>query len=305
MSKFLILLLLLFSLVVPSYAVSTQVDIFRIQAPDQDLLRKTSTIMISARVELEKLLGAKIQDTINIFIAENRYDFDTATFGGVPDWGIGVAQSQKKLIAVMSPTGENYNQPFREILRHELAHIALFYRTDGNRIPRFMNEGVAMLFAHQWGFGDEMTLAKAKMTGSYLTLAQIDQVNMLNSAQAQIAYAESYQAVKYIINTYGAQTLSDLLDGFKSGRDRDYIFKQVLGMDFAGFDKMFAVYLSNHYHWLMLFTDPNILWIGLALLFILGFLLVRRRRKSIYKKWEDEEKLESTDFDYEESSPWD
>ena len=305
MFKFFSVILLLLCLTLPSYAVSTQVDIFKIQAPDEDLLRKTSAIMISAKVELEQLLGSKIEDTITVLIAENRHDFDTATFGGVPDWGVGVAVSSKRLIAVMSPVGENFDQPFPEILRHELAHIALHYRTNGNRIPRFMNEGIAMLFAHQWGFNDELTLARAKLTGSYLTLAEIDQVNVLKTGQAHIAYAQSYQAVKYIIDTFGTQTLAQILDGFKAGYDRDYVFQEVLGTDFAGFDKMFAVHLSNHYHWLMLFTDPNVLWIGLALLFIVGFLLVRKRRKNVYKKWEEEEKLESTDFDYEESSPWD
>lgn len=305
MSKFFTAVLLILCLTVPSLAVSTRVDIFKIQAPDEDLLRRTSAVMVAARVDLEKLLGSKIEDTINVFIADNRHDFDTATFGGVPDWGVGVAVASKRLIAVMSPAGQNYDQPFSEILRHELAHIALHYRTDGNRIPRFLNEGIAMLFAHQWGFNDELTLARAKLTGSYLSLTEIDEVNILKTGQAHIAYAQSYQAVKYIMDTFGPQTLAQILDGFRAGYDRDHVFQEVLGTDFAGFDKMFAVYLSNHYHWIMLFTDPNILWIGLALLFVVGFLLVRKRRKNVYKKWEEEEKLESTDFDYEESSPWD
>ena len=55
----------------------------------------------------------------------------------------------------------------------------------------------------------------------------------------------------------------------------------------------------------MIITDPIFLWIGVVLLFLLGFLLIRKRNKDTYKKWEEEEKLESTDFDYEEPSPWD
>ncbi len=282
-----------------------QADIFKIEAPNDDLAERTRVTLLHAKANLAQLLGEQIIDTIRVFIAEDRYAFDTAAFGGIPDWGVGVAIPSRNYISVLAPAGKNMNMPFEMVVRHELAHIAVNKRVDGKRIPRFMDEGFAMMFAHQWGFGDDVTIASAQISGSLYELWEIDGVNMLNSAQARIAYAQSYLAVKYIFDVFGKETFQDLLDGFRDGKSRNEIFRQVLGTDFAGFDKMFADHLKSNYHWLMIFTNPIVLWIGVVLLFLLGFILIRKRNKDIYKKWEEEEKYESTDFDYEESSPWD
>ncbi|NIP41287.1 MAG: LPXTG cell wall anchor domain-containing protein [candidate division Zixibacteria bacterium] len=295
-------LLLLLSLGASAYE---QVGIFKIQAPDRDLFERTRISLLDAKANLERLLGEAITDTIRVFIAANRYDFDTAAFGGIPDWGVGVAIPSRNYISVLSPSGKNMNMSFEMVIRHELAHVAINKRVDGKRIPRFMDEGFAMMFAHQWGFGDDITIATAQVTGSLYELWEIDAVNMLNSSQARIAYAESYLAVKYIFDVFGKDTFQSLLDGFRKGQDRNTVFRNVLGTDFAGFDKMFADHLKSNYHWIMIITNPIVLWIGVVLLFLLGFILIKKRNKDIYKKWEEEEKLQSTDFDYEESSPWD
>lgn len=278
---------------------------FNIEAPTEDLKRRTELALNQSEAELRRLLGRSFEDTLRVFIAEDRYDFDTAAFGHLPDWGVGVAIPSRNYISVLSPIKENFRLPFEEVLRHELAHIALHKRVDGNPVPRFLNEGFAMMFAHQWSFSDDLTLAKASFTASTMTLKEIDYVNLLNPSQAQIAYSQSYQAVKFFIDTFGTEAFHKLLDGFKNGLDYDRAFRSVIGSDFASFDNLFAKHLNKHYHWIMIFTDPWLLWIGLALILILGFLLIRKRRKDIYKKWEEEEKYQSTDFDYEESSPWD
>ena len=300
-----LLFIVILALGTSSTSLAQNLDIFKIEAPDAELFERTRRTLIPAKAELAELLGQELTDTIRVYIAPTRHDFDTATYGGIPDWGVGVAIPSKNFISVLSPVKEQFDLPFEEVLRHELAHIALSKRVNGFRIPRFMDEGFAMMFAHQWGFGDDIIIAKAQLTGSLLTLAEIDWVNMLNSDEARIAYAQSYQGVKLIFDQFGAETFRDLLDGFAEGKPRDLVFREVLGANFDDFDKIFAKYVSENYHWLMIFTDPIFLWIGAALIIIIGYLLIRRRKKDYYKKWEEEEKLESTDFDYEESSPWD
>lgn len=307
MRRFILSALLIVTLAVNLHgqSLSQNLDIFKINAPNIELLERTKTALLPARGELEGLLGEPLTDTIHVFIAPNRAAFDSSTSGGIPDWGVGVAVSSKNFLSVLSPTEENFALPFEEVLRHELAHIALHKRVNGQRLPRFMDEGFAMMFAHQWGYGDDITIAKAQLTGDLFSLGDIDWVNMVNASQARIAYAQSYQAVKFIFDQFGQITFQRLLDGFRVGKPRNLVFREVLGTDFNGFDKMFAKYLAEHYHWFMIFTDPIFIWIGLALVIIIGFFLIRRRKQDYYKKWEEEEKLESTDFDYEESSPWD
>ena len=47
-----------------------------------------------------------------------------------------------------------------------------------------------------------------------------------------------------------------------------------------------------------LFGDLYFLWIFLAGVVVIGFLLKLKKRNKFYKKWEEEERLQSTDFDY-------
>ena len=47
--------------------------------------------------------------------------------------------------------------------------------------------------------------------------------------------------------------------------------------------------------------DSTLFWGLLALLIPLGYFLNRLRRKKRYKKWERDEALSSTDFDYGDS----
>jgi LPXTG-motif cell wall-anchored protein len=299
------LLIVVLSVILLGQSSSQSLDIFKINTPNLELLERTKAVLISAKIELEQLLGEALTDSIQVFIAPNRQAFDSSTAGGIPDWGVGVAIPSRNFLSVLSPTEENFALPFEEVLRHELAHLALSRRVNGQRLPRFMDEGFAMMFAHQWGYGDDITIAKAQLTGDLFSLGDIDWVNMVNASQARIAYAQSYQAVKYIFDNFGQETFRKLLDGFRQGKPRNLVFREVIGTDFNGFDKLFAKYLAEHYHWFMIFTDPIFIWIGLALVIIIGFFLVRRRKQDYYKKWEEEEKLESTDYDYEESSPWD
>ncbi len=44
--------------------------------------------------------------------------------------------------------------------------------------------------------------------------------------------------------------------------------------------------------------DTFLFWIGLALIVVVGTFLRYRKRRQLFKKWERDEKFQSTDFDY-------
>jgi LPXTG-motif cell wall-anchored protein len=141
--------------------------------------------------------------------------------------------------------------------------------------------------------------------GKLFPLRSIDRVNFFNASQAQIAYAESYQALKYFRASYGKSSFVILLDQLKDGVALDVAMYNAIGADFDTFESEYIKYIGQHYGWLMIFTDMTFIWIGLALLIVVGYLLKKKRGQDTIKRWEEEEKYESTDFDYEEGDPWD
>lgn len=280
-------------------------EYFDVRSDDPGLASETERILIRARADSERLLADTVSSIISVYIVKSRERFDQLTLGGLPDWGVGCAIPSKDMIVIISPLAAEYQQPFPEIVRHEWAHIALRNRVGSSYLPRFIDEGFAMYFASQWNSSYAVTLAKAQLLGSIFPLRSIDRVNFFNTSQAQIAYAQSYQAVTFFLNTYDLEAFAILLDALKEGVSLDRAFETAIGASFRMFESEYSSYIQKHYSWLLIFSDMWIIWLGLALLIIIGFILKKRRGRETIKRWEEEEKYQSTDFDYEEGDPWD
>lgn len=157
-------------------------------------------------------------------------------------------------------------------------------------------------------------MSRAVVFRSLVPLREIERINLFPSGRAQTAYAQSYLAVKYILDEYGAETLNDFLDVIKSRGTFDEAFLASLGLNYDEFEKEFFDFLNKRYNLMTLFGDLYFVWIFLAAVVVIGFLLKIQRRRKYYKRWEREERLQSTDFDYgdpdnpeqvdDEDKPW-
>ncbi len=276
-----------------------------ISASSNAVAVETEKYLITAIDEAVTILGDTVTDTITVIVADTRDEFKQQTRGAIPDWGAGCAIPSRNEIVVLSPHSSKYEQSFGEIVRHEWAHIALRHRVGRGYLPRFIDEGFAMKFADQWSSGYAVTLGKAQLTGSLFPLQSIDRVNFFNSSQAQIAYAQSQAAVTYFFSSYGDEAFMLLLDELRNGKTLDSAMENAIGASFVIFENEYRKYIKKNYSWYLIFFDMNFLWIGLAIVIVLGFLLKKKRGRDTIKRWEEEEKYQSTDFDYEEGDPWD
>jgi hypothetical protein len=259
-----------------------------------------------AELRLEKLLDVKLFDTIAIAIVETQAQFDSLAGGRIPEWGAGAAIPSRNLIILREPMMDRYPGTMADLLQHELAHIALHHRVNGARLPRFIDEGFASWFAGEWAFSHVTTIAAAQITGSLLPLRDIDDVNRFHQAEANLAYAQSYLVVLLIFNRYGELAFLDLLDAFAAGRNLSEAFYQALGISFWTFEADYRKFLSDNYTLLAILSDMSGLWIILAIVVFIGWALLRRRKKHAYDRWKEEERYQSTDFDYSGSDdePW-
>jgi hypothetical protein len=278
---------------------------YSVETLDQALRHEASTTLEQAVEDAQRLLADTVENLVTIFIAQNRDEFDRLTRGALPDWGVGCAIPSSNAIVVLSPRPVEYDQPFAEIVRHEWAHIALRHAVGRGYLPRFIDEGFAMRFAGQWSTSYALTLAKADLMGTIMPLESIDRVNFFNTSQAQIAYAQSHEAVSYLISAYGEESFRILISRLRDGVGLDEAMMSSIGATMRGFEIEYGRHVNDHFSWLMVLEDMSIVWIILALLIVVGYLIVRRRGKSTVERWQEEEKLESTDFDYEEGDPWD
>lgn len=287
---------------------------FLYSAPTTQFIDRIDSALTSARTELIEILGDSLTYRPKIYMRDNLQAFKELIGSAFPDWGAAAALPYREMIALKSPAHFRLGKSLRELVRHEYSHLALQHRLHHARAPRWLDEGVAMYIAFEWGLGNNLAMSRAVILNSLVPLRDIENMNRFPEGRAQTAYAESYLAVKYLLDEYGVESFNILLDNLKTRKSIDAAFMAAVGGDFNEFEKEFFDYLKARYNLMSLFGDLYFLWIFLAAVVLVGFVLRYFRKRRYYRKWEEEEKYQSSDFDYgdpdnpeqieDEDKPW-
>jgi len=253
--------------------------VFRVEGGDSVLTAKTLEVLHAVHREMADASGRSLEDTIRLIYVPASQSFDSVIGGRFPDWGVAAAIGTEHLIVVRSPADHPLGRELTSILRHELAHLHLSALVGQGLVPRWMQEGYAQHFGHQWQYGDDWTVARAMLTGRTLPLRDIDGVNSFQSASAQLAYAQSYLALGYLLEAYGWKSLLIFGDQVGGGANWDEAFLEAIGTDYAGFQHEFNEYLRSRYNWASFLGDTAVLWVALVCAFVIFYIVKRRRTR--------------------------
>ncbi len=271
---------------------------FKYKFANRQIISQADSILNRARQKMIKLLHDSLDYKPSIYVLNDIDEFNRLIRGRFPDWGAAAAFPQRKLIAVKSPEKFPVGKTLSELLPHEYSHLLLHKRTGFKRSPRWLDEGLAMYISLEWGWSDNLAMSRAGTFGQFLSLREIENLNRFKSPKAQIAYAQSYLAVEYLIREYGSNTLNILLDNIAMGKSMDEAMNNSIGGSYKEFEKEYRDYLSERYNLTSLFMDTSYFWIAMAAVVVVAGFLRFKKRRLYYRKWEAEEKLQSTDFDY-------
>lgn len=235
-------------------------------------------------------------EVVSVYVADTEEEFVSMVGKGFPDWGIGCAIPARNLIILKSPLNFEYSRPFSQVVTHELAHIFLGRLSQGERIPRWLDEGFAMYQSQEWRIGQDVAVGRAVLTGSVLPLSQIESVNAFRESKAQLAYTESFLAVSYLYREYGEGVVKEIVAQLANGTSIDLAFMRTIGENYLNFQLEFEKYVKAKYNWVSFFGDTFLIWIGLAFMIVFLYLFKRHRTKKTLEEWElEEEEIEKTD----------
>jgi hypothetical protein len=270
-----------------SPAVST--SHFAIYAHDKKVAEDTKIILESAYQKISSFLEDSLTNVVSVYVVDNQEEFHSLVGNSFPDWGVGCAIPEQGVIVLKSPLRFKYYQDFSQVVTHELAHIFLGKFSRGVKIPRWLDEGFAMYQSREWTIGQDISVARAVLTGSILPLSQIETVNAFGQSKAELAYTESFLAMSYLYREYGAGTEKELVAQLANGVSLDLAFMRTIGSNYLSFQIDFEKYIKTKYNWISFFGDTFLLWLGLAFLIIFLYFLKRRYTKKTLKEWELEE----------------
>jgi hypothetical protein len=178
-----------------------------------------------------------------------------------------------------------------EVLLHELTHVLASRAAGGRELPRWWNEGLALLASRGWSLEDRSRVLLGAVSGVADTPA-LEAAFDRGSQQSAAAYAISGALVHHLVQRHGVELVARTLAGVAAGNDFAAAFESAAGVSLARAVEAFWKRYLFWYRWLPFLTSGAALWASVTALAILAGLRRRRRDAEIRRRWAAEEGLE-------------
>jgi hypothetical protein len=195
---------------------------------------------------LETDVGVGLEDPIKIFIYANHNDLLGAISTSAQEWTGGQAFTRYGVVVIgIAPSQLDWGLG---AMTHEMTHLVIHQATENpyGDLPRWLDEGIAVYNENQDELDDDFRaiFERAVRNDELMTLRTLSSPFPADPMQANLAYGESGAVVKFIIATYGSQSMAKLLDIFSEGAIYDDALKEALGVDTDGLDNAFRASLG-------------------------------------------------------------
>jgi hypothetical protein len=162
-------------------------------------------------------------------------------------------------------------------------------------IPRWLNEGFAKQMAGEWSTRDSFRMMVAYMMGSLIPLEDLMSYWPSDKNKARLAYLQSKVFVGYLSQR---GYLPQIIRWMQKGKTADQAVMLATGYPMSVLEKRWQGYLRRTNTWMLSLFRPEVVWTGMALLFLFAYWTVRIRSKRKLRKMELEDQLTQL---YEES----
>ncbi len=113
----------------------------------------------------------------------------------------------------------------RRVLFHEYTHALVHSMIGDASLPVWINEGLAEYFSER----------NSPVTGHVVPLKMLEGPFVNLGMPPEAAYAESYSAVKYLIDRYGLYRMQEFLENIGGGEGLNEAFNDAYSMDYNQF----------------------------------------------------------------------
>ena len=232
--------------------------------------------------ELPQLTSRMPAGMIDIWVCDTQKEFQTSVHAPIQDWAVGCAFPLSRRIVILNPKHIALAKlQLVQVLRHEIAHVLFGQctRKTVREIPLWFIEGIAIYFAEEWVPSRHETLLKHIFSRSILPLQELERSFPRTQAGADLAYAESQDTVRWLVEVKGRDVLFSLIAELHAGSNFSTAFETVVGWNLATFDILWRESLTERYQWASLFSNSYVLWGGFGGLALIGYLVCWNRRR--------------------------
>ncbi len=248
------------------------------------LQRRAESVLLS----LSNEMGVDPGGAMDVVFAGDEEVFQWVTGGLVPEWGTGAALPGRRLVIIAySNVRERTPEELDRVLRHEFAHVLL-----GSLqvpIPRWFDEGHAMFRSQLPSPDMHLALSRAALFDRLLPLPALADSFPASEPLARLAYAESYDAIRWIEERYGPQALPWILSDLAVGRTFPDALERGTGLTPALFAAVWKGEVRSRFNLIDVLGESGVLWALVGVVLVVGAILKRARGARRSALWEDDD----------------
>jgi hypothetical protein len=217
--------------------------------------------------------------TIRVVLAPESSPLAREAPAWVSGYTDGVTSEVGSVVVILAQRTSSYpDGGLEEVLAHEVAHVLIHRASGGRRVPRWFDEGVAMLAARSWRLRDQGELALGLLSGPRVPLWKLDDLFQGDRREVERGYALSGTLVQDLLERYGPAVPRIVLARLAHGDTFDEAMRGATGATLIDIGEAFYERQASLKRWIPILTSTAVLWFGISLLAIAAGIRKRRRR---------------------------
>jgi hypothetical protein len=205
---------------------------------DERFARRALEIAEQALDTASELLGVEDVERVDFLIYTDTREFRQAMGPATRENVGGQAHPAIRTLFGLIGPRQIDSDWVEEVITHEMAHIIFHDAVDNpyQYPPRWLNEGVAVYLSRGREQADRTEVERAAVGGTIIPLEGLGGQFPTRPSRQHLAYAESVDAVDFLVRTHGQDGLVELIAAFGAGLGLEGAFVAATGEDFAAFD---------------------------------------------------------------------
>ncbi len=225
-------------------------------------------------------------DSLTLFLAGSRDEFSQMTDHQMPEWSAGAADARRSVLYLQSPRFADPDTKMETVVAHELGHAILGMAVRGAPVPRWFEEGFAMLESGESAWIGTVQLMRGFLFSGALDLSEIEDVLRFNRDRAALAYQESLAAVKYLVERFGPESIPDLVSVLRQGGTMAEAVRRVTGHPYRQFQAEWFESMKRKYRMALVLDSSLLLSLVFVMLFAAAWVSTKIRTERKKMEWE-------------------
>lgn len=262
---------------------------FIIEAPEslQPLAARLKATNPQSLLRIMDLMGLEHPGPpIRVILAPD----DSESAQDAPDWMSGYALGHASTIVLLTDRVLTYpNDSLNDVFLHEIGHILAHRAAGGYSLPRWFDEGLAMMTVRTWDFEDRARLVWAMVSGKEISLDELNALFVQDDASVRRAYVLAHAFTLDLLEHTQRDVPKKILAKVKEGLSFSEGFAHVTFMTLSQAEENFWNRQTLWDRWIPVATSSGVVWLTITALAFWVWRKQRQRNTAIKQQWREDD----------------